>query len=88
MPGRSCNGTHRSLQPENFPQVDRLRVTCLSKDAGGCKVWTITPSNSRVTGSDPNPKSLNRLLEIDDRSEQILAELGDYYLSFFITVVR
>jgi hypothetical protein len=76
-----------SFHPENFP-VDPLRVTCLSKDASGCKVWTVTPSTNTTTGSDPNPKSLNRLLEIDSTGEQQLADLGDYYLSFVITIAR
>lgn len=77
-----------SFQPDNFPQVNRLRVTCLSSDAGGCKVWTITPGSTVVTGSDPNPKSLNKLLLIDGGTEAILEDLGDYYLSFKITVAR
>ncbi len=77
-----------SFQPENFPQVNRLRVTCLSSDSGGCKVWTIRPASTLVTGTDPNPKSLNTLLLIDDFSEEVVANFGDYYLSFAITVAR
>lgn len=76
-----------SAQPENFPQVDRLRVTCISSDASGCKTWTITPSGTVLTGADPNPKGRHALLEINSNGE-ILANLGDYYLSFHITVMR
>ena len=77
-----------SFQPDNFPNVNRLRVTCVSADGGGCKVWTITPASSVVTGTDPNVKSRNKLLLLDGDTEAILADFGDYYLSFSITVAR
>jgi hypothetical protein len=64
-----------AFSPQNFP-VDPLRVTCQSTDASGCKVWTVTPSATRVTGSDPNPKNLNRLLEIEDATQNYLADLS------------
>jgi hypothetical protein len=76
-----------SFQPENYPQVDPMRVTCQSSDPAGCKVWTITPGNTVLTGDDPNPKSLHKLLWIDGGGT-ILDEGGDYYLSFSITVAR
>ena len=77
-----------SFQPDNFPGVDRLRLTCLARDAAGCKTWTVTPATDRVTSADPNPKGLQTLLEIENGSDDILAVLGDYYLSFHITVTR
>jgi hypothetical protein len=40
-----------------------------------------------MTAGDPNPKSLSKLLLITDQGE-ILAEGGNYYLSFSITVAR
>jgi hypothetical protein len=77
-----------SFQPANYPHVDDLRVTCAAADARGCISWQIAPSNERRTGTDPNPKSLNRLLRIEAGSDQVVAELGDYFLSFLITVTR
>ena len=77
-----------SFQPDNFPNVNRLRVTCISADSAGCKVWTITPASSVVTGTDSNVKSRNKLLLLDGNTEAILADFGDYYLSFSITVAR
>jgi hypothetical protein len=94
-----CPGTFRflapngnwyrfSFQPENFPEVDRLSVTCEAADSGGCKLWTIASSGTTRTGTDPNPKSLNRLVQIDSGGNTILADLGNYYLSFSLTVAR
>jgi hypothetical protein len=40
-----------------------------------------------LTGTDPNPKSLHTLLQIDDGGS-ILAVGGDYLLSFAFTVTR
>lgn len=86
---RSPNGQwyRFSFQPENYPDVDRFKVTCVAADSTGCKVWTISPSGTVITADDPNPKSLNKLLLITDQGE-ILAEGGNYYLSFSITVTR
>ena len=86
---RSPNGEwyRFSFQPENFPGVDRFKVTCVGADVTGCKVWTVSPSGTVMTGGDPNPKSLNKLLLITDQGE-ILAEGGNYYLSFSVTVAR
>jgi len=77
-----------SFQPENFPEVNRLRVRCSSADAAGCKVWTITPSGNVFTGTDPNVKGLQKLLLLEGDTEAISADFGDYYLSFSITVAR
>jgi hypothetical protein len=76
-----------SFQPENYADVDRFKVTCVAADSTGCTVWTISPSGTVMTAGDPNPKSLNKLLLISDQGE-ILAEGGNYYLSFSITVAR
>ena len=76
------------FQPENYPEVNRMNVTCLSADSGGCKQWTVTPEGTTTTGSDPNPKNVNKLLQIDPVSENVLADLGDYFVSFYITLVR
>jgi len=75
------------FQPDNFPEVQRMNVTCNAADSGGCKLWTITPSGTTLT-TDPNPKNLNKLLQIDPGSDAVLADLGDYYISFSITVAR
>jgi hypothetical protein len=56
-------------------------------DATGCKVWTVTPSGTTTTGTDPNPKNYTKLLHINETGD-ILAEGGDYYLSFSITFAR
>jgi hypothetical protein len=76
-----------SFAPENFPGVDPIKVTCTASDTTGCKVWTLMPGGTTFTGADPNPKSRSRLLKIDG-AENILAVGAEYYLSFYITVVR
>jgi len=71
----SCPGSFRfraldgswyrlSFEPANFPQVDRMQVTCTAADPKGCKLWTIAPGATTTTGTDPNAKSLNTLLLI------------------------
>jgi hypothetical protein len=65
-----------------------MNVTCNSADSGGCNNWTIWPSGTMVTATDPLPKNRNKLLQIDPSSEVVLADLGDYYISFLITLVR
>jgi hypothetical protein len=92
-----CPGTFRfqapngqwyrlAFQPENVAQVDRMNVTCTRYDRG-CRTWTVTPGTTTVTGTDPNPKSLNTLLRID-AGGTVLEEGSDYRLSFSITVAR
>lgn len=76
-----------SFQPANYPEVDPFHVTCTAADPTGCKVWSIAPSGTAVTGDDPNPKGLNKLLLIDSGGT-VLAEGGDYLMSFSITVAR
>lgn len=77
-----------SFQPENFPEVDRMNVTCDAADAAGCRLWTITPGGTAITATDPNPKNVNKLVQIDPSRDTVLADLGDYYLSFRIRVAR
>lgn len=76
-----------SFQPENYAGVDPFSVTCSAADATGCKVWSITPSGTTLTGSDPNAKGVNKLLLIDGGGT-VLAVGGDYLMSFSITVAR
>lgn len=54
-----------SFQPDNFPEVDYMNITCTATDSAGCKLWNIYPSGTNLTGSDPNCKNLNRLVQID-----------------------
>lgn len=86
---RALNGEwyRFSFQPDNFPTSQRFLVTCTQADSTGCRVWTIGPSGTALTGDDPNPKSRNTLLHIDQGSA-ILAVGGDYYVSFGFTVAR
>lgn len=77
-----------SFQPANFPEVNYMQVTCNAADASGCKLWVISPSGTALTGTDPNPKNVNRLVQIDPKSEAIIGDVGDFYISFSITVAR
>jgi len=63
-----------------------MRVTCTRTRSNVCSAWTITPATTLTTGTDPNLKSVNKLLQIDPNSDVILADLGDYYLSFVMTL--
>lgn len=76
-----------SFQPDNYLEVEPFQVTCTAADTTGCKVWTIAPSGNAVTGDDPNPKGVNKLLNIDSGGT-VLAEGGNYLMSFSITVAR
>lgn len=76
-----------SFQPDNYPQSERFRVTCERADTTGCREWTIGPDSTRISGTDPNHKSRNTLLSIDEGGT-ILAQGGDYLLSFGFRVTR
>lgn len=76
-----------SFQPNNFERSEKFSVTCTRGDITGCREWRIVPSGTTLTGTDPNPKSLHTLLQIDDGGS-ILAVGGDYLLSFAFTVTR
>lgn len=93
-----CTGTFRfraldsnwyrlAFNPENVPGVDPVAVTCTAVDSNGCKLWTLTPSGTTVTGDDPNVKNQTTLLRIDS-SGTVLATGGRYNVSFSITVAR
>jgi hypothetical protein len=77
-----------SFEPNNYPGVNPMNVTCNTADSGGCNLWTIAPSGTTLTGTDPNPKNVNKLLQIDPKTDAAIADLGDYYISFSITVAR
>ncbi len=78
-----------SFQPLNFPEVDRYRVACTAySQQSGCRAWSVTPGASRVTGTDPNVKSQNRLLLIESGGAILNDQGGTFLLSFHFTVTR
>ena len=77
-----------AFDPDNYPHVNPIRVTCTVVDGGGCKVWTLGPSGPASPGDDPNPKNVSRLLLIDENGGILDDQRGDYYISFSITVAR
>ena len=82
---KSSNGAwyRFAFNRANYPQVDPLKVTCLTSDTAGCKSWSITPS-----GGDPMaPRNVAKLLEITSNGD-VVADMGDYYLSFNFMVTR
>jgi hypothetical protein len=81
------NSYRLAFSPANYPEVDPIQVTCQKADAGGCKLWTLAPSGTILTGTDANRKNVAKLLQINSFGD-ILADLGDYYVSFAITVAR
>jgi len=77
-----------AMNNDNYPEVNPMKVTCNAADAGGCRNWTLRPSGTTLTGTDPNPKSVAKLLQIDPGTTEAIADLGDYYVSFSITLAR
>jgi hypothetical protein len=77
-----------SYAPNNFAEVNYMDITCLAADSKGCKQWTIATDGHALTGSDPNRKGVQKLLQIDPQTTGIIADLGDYYISFFISLAR
>ena len=75
-----------AFNPSNYPQVNPLQVTCLTTANNACSSWSLTPSGGAST-TDPLPKNVTKLLRINT-NEEVLADLGDYYVSFNITVKR
>ena len=86
--GPTGNWYRLSFRPEIYPEVNHINVTCATSDASGCKTWNLTPSGAYLTGTDPNPKGVNKLLRYDPSTDAVIADLGDYYISFSITVAR
>jgi hypothetical protein len=84
------NGTayRLSYAPNNFPEVNYMDITCLAADSTGCRQWTIATDGKTLTGSDPNPKGVQKLLQINPSTDAILADMGDYYISFSISLAR
>jgi hypothetical protein len=76
-----------AMSPMNFSDVNPVHVTCVSADSTGCRTWSITPSSTVTTGDDPNPKNVVKLLRVDANGI-VLEQLGNYYLSFAITLRR
>ncbi len=83
-----------AFQPQNYSETDRMGVRCTVRNTANtaCNAWTISPIGNRVNPDpleDRNPKSLVRLVQIDPSSEAILNDqLGNYYVSFFISMTR
>jgi hypothetical protein len=77
-----------SFRPEIYPEVNDMNVSCTAADTSGCKTWSITPNGNYLTGTDPNPKGINKLLQYNPSTDAVIADLGDYYISFSIAVAR
>jgi hypothetical protein len=77
-----------SARPDNYPDVTDMNVTCLTADSSGCRTWSIRPDSLLTTGGDPNVKGVQRLLQYDQPTDRVLADLGDYYISFAYTISR
>jgi hypothetical protein len=77
-----------AFQPNNYPEVDQIKLQCLSFDSLGCKSWQATPGGTALTGSDPNYKGVQKLVEIDPSTTAAIADLGDYYVSFRFVISR
>jgi hypothetical protein len=77
-----------SARPDNYPDVTDMNVTCRAADSTGCSTWSIGPDSAVTTGGDPNVKGVLRLLQYDQATDTVLADLGDYYISFAYTISR
>jgi hypothetical protein len=77
-----------SARPDNYPDVTDMNVTCQAADSSGCRTWSIRPDSLVTTGGDPNVKGVQRLLQFDPSTDRVLADLGDYYVSFAYTISR
>ncbi|MEX2271836.1 MAG: hypothetical protein WD690_10215 [Vicinamibacterales bacterium] len=80
-------GYDDAFNPTNFAAVDPINVTCEMADGGGCKVWTVTPNGTTLTGGDPNAKNNTTLLHIDSGGT-VLAVGGNYNVAFSMTIAR
>jgi hypothetical protein len=78
---------HRLTQnPSNFAGTNWIQVNCLSVDSNGkCSQWKIEPS---VIQPDGERKNVANLLRIASKPNQADVDLGEFYLSFSINLVR
>lgn len=95
----SCSGDFRfdmpnglayrlSYAPANFPEVNSMDIKCLAADSNGCSQWTVTTEGKTLTGNDPNPKGVQKLVQVNPTTDAVIAQLGDYYISFSISFSR
>jgi len=72
--------------PTNFAETNWIQVTCEQLDASGkCTQWKIEPS---VVQADGQRKNVTKLLRVPSKPNQPEVDLGDFYLSFSINVIR
>jgi hypothetical protein len=67
----------------NFAETQAATVTCTSTGSGPCSEWRFT---STGTASAPG-RNVSRLLELDSRNN-VIADHGDFYMSFSITITK
>lgn len=78
---------HRLTQnPNNFPETNWIQVSRLAVDSSAkCRQWKIEPS---VIQADGERKNVANLLRISSKPNQPDVDLGEFYLSFSINLVR
>lgn len=74
-----------NFNPNNFPNIDPLQVTCVASDGSGkCGQWTIVPS---VLQPDASFKSRGKLLRLAASKRETDQDMGNFLMSFKIHLV-
>ena len=73
-----------------FPETDAATVTCIHPSTGSapCSQWKLTPSGTYIApDGSVKYRNVSKLLEFDSRGN-VVADHGDFYMSFAILMAK
>jgi len=72
--------------PANFSETNWVQINCVATDASSkCIQWRIVPSATQLNGE---MKNVTKLLKVATRPNQSDQDMGDFYLSFGISLTN
>jgi hypothetical protein len=72
--------------PANFNETNWVQINCVATDASSkCIQWRIVPSATQLNGE---MKNVTKLLKVATRPNQSDQDMGDFYLSFGISLTN
>ena len=75
-----------SMHADNFPEVNLVQITCVGTNISAkCNQWRIEPSVTQLNGER---KNITKLLKVATKPNQSDQDMGDFYLSFAISLTN
>ena len=73
-----------AMNSNNFSEVNPVQITCVATDANAkCNQWKLEPSVTQLNGER---KNVAKLLKVATKPRETDQDMGDFYMSFTITV--